>query len=994
MKTSDHSLHHRTPTVAVRDNRGLAVRQIVYHRHPDTPADIDERITRHRFDAFGHPVESTDPRLPAPNFTYQLSMTGETLRTDSVDAGRSIALNDSAGRPLMHLSANDVFRYHHYESAPLAGRPLSVTESFAGATPRIAERFVWAGTDQASKDHNLAGLPVRHYDAAGRLGTDSVALTGLPLSSTRRLLKANDEADWQGADEAAWERLLAPETYTTLARADATGTLLEQTDARGHQQRLAHDIAGQLASSWLTVNGGSEQAILVSVAYSAAGQKLREEHGNGVVTTFTYEPRTQRLVHILAVRPADAKRLQDLRYAYDPVGNVLDLHNDAEATRFYRNQKVDPEHHYTYDTLYQLASATGRELLDIANRPTKQRSTTLPLPSADGTLVNYVRHYHYDRGGNLTGFNHNPGAGFNSYKIELTVSDRSNRAVSKDVTEDPSQVDGYFDAAGNQRQLQAAQQLDWTARGELARAVLVARDSLAADEETYRYDARSQRLVKRRSDLTAGTLRLSHALYLPGLELRTQYNDTTVESSRHEIIVGAAGSAQVRVLHWETGLPPGMANDSIRYSYTDLIGSIGLELDKDAEIISQEEYYPYGETAMWLPHNTVEAAYKTVRYSGKERDATGLYYYGYRYYQPWLGRWLSADPVGTVDGLNLYRMTHNNPITYKDMLGLTGTNLRRAEGVEDLSAVSSGSDMKIHALHALDKLKGFFIQGADRESMMTYFNAVEGAQDIFSSTREEALSFVDSKRQHIATRGGLNILTTLIASTYSGLISISSASILGGIGATALGTAASIAVKSSVGAPPPLPDTDMAKKINDQLLSTSEKVGGKIMELIDKKNVAGMLTNFSLNTGIGYLAAESGYSDSTPSFPFQGLFNNGVDIKKAMNTKKDDFLAELSQRISQARSILESFNEMFEDAFANTSRAVNYSAANDDWMIVSEGDHVGRERAIPTEKYGLPYLLTRTTYNGQYSMAVAHLDLLESTLNQAIAERGMRYTRQ
>ncbi|WP_437176852.1 RHS repeat-associated core domain-containing protein, partial [Pseudomonas putida] len=64
----------------------------------------------------------------------------------------------------------------------------------------------------------------------------------------------------------------------------------------------------------------------------------------------------------------------------------------------------------------------------------------------------------------------------------------------------------------------------------------------------------------------------------------------------------------------------------------------------------------------------------TVRYSGKERDATGLYYYGYRYYQPWAGRWLSADPAGTVDGLNLFKMVGNNPSTLIDERGLTKKN--------------------------------------------------------------------------------------------------------------------------------------------------------------------------------------------------------------------------------------------------------------------------------------------------------------------------------
>jgi YD repeat-containing protein len=54
----------------------------------------------------------------------------------------------------------------------------------------------------------------------------------------------------------------------------------------------------------LTAAGGTEQVIVRSLTYSAAGQKLREEHGNGVVTTYTYEPQTQRLTGIKTGRPA------------------------------------------------------------------------------------------------------------------------------------------------------------------------------------------------------------------------------------------------------------------------------------------------------------------------------------------------------------------------------------------------------------------------------------------------------------------------------------------------------------------------------------------------------------------------------------------------------------------------------------------------------------------------------------------------------------------
>ncbi|WP_410174964.1 RHS repeat-associated core domain-containing protein [Mycetohabitans endofungorum] len=52
---------------------------------------------------------------------------------------------------------------------------------------------------------------------------------------------------------------------------------------------------------------------------------------------------------------------------------------------------------------------------------------------------------------------------------------------------------------------------------------------------------------------------------------------------------------------------------------------------------------------MWAAKSELEAKYKTVRYSGKERDATGLYDYGFRYYVPWLGRWLSTTAVAIID---------------------------------------------------------------------------------------------------------------------------------------------------------------------------------------------------------------------------------------------------------------------------------------------------------------------------------------------------------
>ena len=88
-----------------------------------------------------------------------------------------------------------------YEDATLAGRPLSVTETGTDGVSRITERLVYAGTSAEEKALNLAGQCVSHYDTAGLMQTDSLSLSGILLSVTRRLLKDVDKPDRIGREE-------------------------------------------------------------------------------------------------------------------------------------------------------------------------------------------------------------------------------------------------------------------------------------------------------------------------------------------------------------------------------------------------------------------------------------------------------------------------------------------------------------------------------------------------------------------------------------------------------------------------------------------------------------------------------------------------------------------------------------------------------------------------------------------------------------------------
>lgn len=717
------SMSKQTPTIAISDNRGLSIRTLAYNRSEASQA-ADELISCNRYNAAGQLIASRDARLEIDNFRYQYNLAGAALRTDGVDNGTMLQLTDIEGRPVMSLDAKGTRSWVTYE--PTLGRPLEHHQQTEGGQKTVTDRFFYAENNGQHKAANLNGQCIRHYDTAGLQELIRLSITGTPLQQLRRLLTDTlGPVDWFGEEH--WDSRLSDEYFVTHGTTDALGQPLTQTDAKGHTQQMAYNRAGQLSGSWLTLKGGAKQVMVKSLTYSAAGQKLREESGNGVVTQYRYEAQTQRLIGIKTTRPALKDRptlLQDLRYDYDPVGNILAIHNDAEATRFYRNQKIVPETTYRYDALYQLIEATGRE-----SDKNSAQSANLPdlVSLTDGNqYVNYTRRYSYDRGGNLLKIQH---TGASNYTTHITVSDTSNHGIQQQDGLTAADIRSQFDAAGNQQQLQPGQPLQWDARNQLQQVITVKREagnSPNNDYESYLYGSDGMRIVKH----SIQQRQTSKVVYLPGLELRTQHNNDKLTEDFQVITVGAAGRAQVRVLRWEHGKPDDIANNQLRYSFDNQIGSSLLELDHNGDIISQEEYYPFGGTAVFASRNTVEAKYKTVRYSGKERDATGLYYYGLRYYMPWLGRWLSSDPAGTIDGLNLYRMVRNNPVSLMDEDGLKPQSFidsheESSTSIENYRKSINELDFKSDYQQGISKLADIFVE---------YFNFIQ---------KEKILQYVD-----------------------------------------------------------------------------------------------------------------------------------------------------------------------------------------------------------------------------------------------------------
>jgi len=637
------NLHTHTPSLKVIDPRGLAVRGVAYARC-DAEQPAQAHVTHQGFDSQGREVERQDPRFfgegRGPNRTSVHALSGSVLLNLSVDAGWTLSLPGQANQLLQHWDSRSSAR--HVYDAQL--RPVSVTEQLEGGTPRVVERFLYGGP--AGSPRNQCGQLIRHDDPATTRHMPDYDVHGLPLLETSHFLKSLDPVSWPAEVEARDALLEAGPGLDSRWHYDALGEVIWQTDAMLNRRRFGRTCAGQLREAFLQPMGVDEFPLVSEIRYSAAGLVEEERAGNGVVTRAEFFPEDMRLQRLSAGRPGQPLR-QDLHYAYDPVGNLLQVDDRAKAVTYFKNQRIDPVSTYTYDTRYRLITATGREVYRAANDP--------------NVLVNYREEYEYDAGDNVLLLRH---LGEQPFTRRWAVASESNRSLIQHDGDPPPDFATEFDGNGNQTQLLRGQFMHWDARNQLNQVAPVLREDGPDDLELYRYGGGGKRLRKVRCALASGRSMLSEVRYLPGLEIHRAANG----EERH-VLEAEAGRNAVRLLHWVGPPPNGVDNDHLSYSLTDHLGSSLLELDEQGEVLSEEGYLPFGGRAWWIEHHGAKATYKTRGYSGKERDATGLYYYGYRYYAPWQQRWINPDPAGEVDGLNLYCFVSNSPVRYIDRDG-------------------------------------------------------------------------------------------------------------------------------------------------------------------------------------------------------------------------------------------------------------------------------------------------------------------------------------
>ncbi|OQP60443.1 hypothetical protein A3860_33510 [Niastella vici] len=694
--------HNNTPVISHVDGMG----RTFFIEESDETGRI--RTSRVAFDEAGQVKSMFDAR-GLECFTYVRDMQGRLFHEQGVDAGSKWQFIDALDQPIHLWDARGVHEQVEYDSW---NRPVLKRVDGALSMNHITERFTY-GEDSSITDavlRNLLGRMAAAYDQSGLTSIHHYDLLGNVLEKDCRLLAGyTGIPDWTHTGGVTW---MEGDPFVTKVTYNALGRIKEHHFPDDTTRRYTYWPGGSINTVQLSTTDGTwiDVPVVQQTSYNARGQVRQVTLGNNVIQRYDYDKYNYRLKRKNCFRPATAalpaKQYHNISYTYDAAGHCTFLIDAAQpnGTLLFDQPRINQ---YTYDAFYQLIVEEGRTHQSL-QRTDYAHDDDVAAGFAKGTrhisadnmalLQSYTRRYSYDLNGNMLSLVHNsgttPGEIFR-WRRDFWVAGTSNRSIERDdlngnpVTDSESR----FDENGNLVYLSNVNSVHWNYRNQLAKAVIIARDS-GDDAEYYVYSGDGRRVRKVWQKLNNGVMEITEKIYLDGCEIkRIRHGDTLLlERITSDI---SDGSGRVALLHrWTTDVRARETDDiSVKKIHYQLLsaatGSSRYELDAQGEIINYEEYFAFGESAFIYGNALRDVEIKDYRYSGKERDdATQLYYYGFRYYASWLCRWMNPDPVGAKDGVNVYLFVHNDPVNKHDEDGL---QTRGTGGGADSDTASRGT---------------------------------------------------------------------------------------------------------------------------------------------------------------------------------------------------------------------------------------------------------------------------------------------------------------
>lgn len=669
--------HADTPAFLYLDSLG---RPVLSTAHNGQDAAVKDKLYSIfiKLDIEGNVKEVLDAR-DNTIMTFKYNILGHRVYQNSMDAGERWVLNNLMGNPLHRWDRREhVFSFEYDAIQRLES--ITVQGGDGGATLDNIYECIIYGEGQANEyQNNLRGQIFQHYDTAGRVQNHQFDFKGNVLETTREFNANYKEVpNWIPANlnnAALFDADLS--TYTSQIEYDALNRPISTTTPDNSETKPVFNEAGLLEQLRIVQTGVAEKSFVKDLNYHAKRQRERivygDKNGNNLATTiYQYDKETFRLLHLRTTK-YNGDLLQDLYYTYDPVGNISEIEDKAIPTRFFNNFKIEPKGLYKYDALYRLIEAEGKEhagqaiSFGLCDNWKDQNFLKSYSPGDDMAWRKYTQKYAYDPVGNILETNHHAVSGnwTRGYEYETDNNRLHQTQVGGQTYTYLHHVQHGFITS-----LPHLSVMEWNFKDELqatARQV-VCNDGNPPETTFYVYGSNGQR-VRKVTEINGGGSKKEERLYLGGIEIYKKYSGNHSGLERTTLHV-MDDTRRIAMVDSRNNVNDNTDQRAVRFQFSNHLGSANLEMDDSGNVISYEEYHPFGTTSYQAVSQAVKIAAKRYRYTGKERDEeSGLEYHSARYYLPWLGRWMKADPLFIITTNCMYSYCSNNPASRIDPEG-------------------------------------------------------------------------------------------------------------------------------------------------------------------------------------------------------------------------------------------------------------------------------------------------------------------------------------
>jgi RHS repeat-associated protein len=389
----------------------------------------------------------------------------------------------------------------------------------------------------------------------------------------------------------------------------------------------------------LTWNANS-QSDSITYGYLPNSELLETlTHPNSQLTTYAYEP--NRNLKTSVRNDYNSSTISQYDYIYDEIGRRTSVANTGSA---FAQAAFSA---YNYNDRSELTDADrylGTDIADTSNPVNDQQ-----------------RGYTYDPIGNRT---QSETAGVPTGYSANAVNQYT--AVTEQTTYSPT-----YDLDGNLQN--APDGMHYTYNGEnrlIAAQPETPTDGDARIEFTYDYMGRRVQKLVYTYETDHWSPITEHQYIYDGWNLIQETTTPTGQSAVDKYYVwGLDLSQSLQGAGGVGGLVAKIQGSLTTHYCYDANGNVTQLIDAaDGSLAAHYEYDPFGNTVAAVGPDAGDNVY---RFSTKYYDEeVNLYYYGYRYYSPELGRWINRDPIGQIGSLNIYSYIINSSVNFIDVDGL------------------------------------------------------------------------------------------------------------------------------------------------------------------------------------------------------------------------------------------------------------------------------------------------------------------------------------